>query len=540
MSALAADPITVLVCALGGEGGGVLAEWLYDAAIHCGHSAQTTSVPGVAQRTGATTYYVEVCPMPDAQLGGARPVFSLNPVPGAIDLLVSSELMAAARQVGNGMTSAERTVVVSSTSRTLTVAEKMKLGDGRFDSAALLGAVQRHARRCEVLDMNAIASANGTVISAVMLGAVAASGVLPFPRAAFEAAIREGGRGVEASLRGFAAAYDMISTQQSQRAQAEALVAKALEPQVTLPALPPEAAQAHLPAAALDIVAHGCKRLVDYQDKAYAKLYLERLAAVAQAEQRADPTGAHGGELTRETARWLALWMAFDDIVRVARLKVNAARMERVRREVRARPDEIVRVYDHFKPGIPEVAALVPAGLAHRLLAWDARRRARGAEPWGMPLKLGTHTVHGTIALRMLAALKPLRRRGSRFAIEQALIEQWLDAVRKGTAESWSLGHEVALCGRLIKGYGSTNERGKANLLHVVEHLAPPRPGVDAQQRADSIRAAREAALVDDAGRALDRTLAEHGAPPRPIRAQPIRIHRRKPGSPTAGAAHRR
>ena len=84
-------PITLLVCALGGEGGGVLAEWLVDTAIAAGHSVQSTSIPGVAQRTGATTYYIEVFPRPDAELGGRKPVFSLSPVPGALDLLISSE-----------------------------------------------------------------------------------------------------------------------------------------------------------------------------------------------------------------------------------------------------------------------------------------------------------------------------------------------------------------------------------------------------------------------------------------------------------------
>jgi indolepyruvate ferredoxin oxidoreductase beta subunit len=49
-------PITVLICALGGEGGGVLAEWLVETATHSGYVAQSTSIPGVAQRTGATTY----------------------------------------------------------------------------------------------------------------------------------------------------------------------------------------------------------------------------------------------------------------------------------------------------------------------------------------------------------------------------------------------------------------------------------------------------------------------------------------------------
>jgi len=526
------QPITVLVGALGGEGGGVLAEWLYDTAVHAGHSAQATSIPGVAQRTGATTYYIEVFPLPDSALGGRRPVFSLNAVPGAIDLLVSSELLETVRQIGNGYASAERTLVVSSSSRALTVAEKMQLGDGRHNEAALLATVQRHAQACEVLDMAALARATGTAISAVLLGTIAASGRLPFARAAFEDTIRRSGKGVEASLRGFAAAFDAVAARRASQAQAEALLAPALSEVAAQPALPPlpPALRAQFPEPTHEIIALGHARLVDYQDARYAALYVQRLATVLEAERAADPLCTHGWAITREAARWLALWMAFDDIVRVADLKLRASRAQRVRREVAAREDEIVKLYDHFKPGVPEMAALLPAGLAQRLLAWDERRRAAGHEPWAMPLKIGTHTVLGVLALRFAAGLKGQRRRGSRFAIEQALIERWLAALQRATSEHWALGHEVAQCGRLIKGYGSTNERGKASLLHLIEHLAVPRAGVDAAQRADTVRAAREAALSDDAGRALDQTLAAHGAPPRPLQAQPIHWFKRRPG----------
>ena len=128
-------PISLLICALGGEGGGVLTEWLIDIARHAGYAAQSTSIPGVAQRTGATTYYVEVFPVPFSQLGGRRPVFSLNPVPGALDAMVSSELLETTRQIGNGMSTPQRTLVITSSSRTLTTMERMQLADGRADSA---------------------------------------------------------------------------------------------------------------------------------------------------------------------------------------------------------------------------------------------------------------------------------------------------------------------------------------------------------------------------------------------------------------------
>ncbi|MCW5611377.1 MAG: indolepyruvate oxidoreductase subunit beta family protein [Rubrivivax sp.] len=507
-------PVTVLVCALGGEGGGVLAEWLYGAAVRAGHAAQSTSIPGVAQRTGATTYYVEVAPDPLAE-GVPPPVFGLAPVPGGVDLLVSSELLETARQVAAGMASRERTRILSSTARALTVAEKMALTDGRADAAKLVGALQRHAAQVDLLDFGTLAREAGTAISAVLLGAIAASGVLPLPRAAYEEQIRASGKGVAASLRGFALAFDTLRQRQDQQAAAVALV------QDMLPAA--------APAAPPDLRALARQRLRDYQDEAYARLYDERLARLEAAERAADPAAARGGAIVEEATRWLALWMAFDDVVRVAALKLAASRLARVRREVGARDDEIVRVYDHFKPGVPEFAALLPAPLASRLLAWDRRRIADGREPWALPLKVGAHGVFGALALRFVAALKGQRRRGSRFALEQSLIERWLAAVERGTREHWGLGHELAQCGRLVKGYGSTNERGKDNLLHIVDHLAAgPQP---AAERAAAVRAAREAALADDAGRALDATLVAFGAPKRPPREQVVRWFKRRPAA---------
>ena len=66
--------ITIAVLAMGGEGGGVLADWIVDVAEHAAYHAQTTSVPGVAQRTGATIYYIEL--FPDAAIAstGRLPV----------------------------------------------------------------------------------------------------------------------------------------------------------------------------------------------------------------------------------------------------------------------------------------------------------------------------------------------------------------------------------------------------------------------------------------------------------------------------------
>jgi indolepyruvate ferredoxin oxidoreductase beta subunit len=534
-------PITILVAALGGEGGGVLAEWLVGTAARAGHSVQSTSIPGVAQRTGATTYYIEVVPVADATLGARRPVFSLGPVPGALDLLVSSELLETVRQIGNGMATADATQVLTSTSRSLTVAEKMQLGDGRLDEADLLRIVDAHSREAQAFDMAAAARDAGTVISAVLFGAIAASGALPFAQSDYEATIRRSERGAEASLRGFAKAYATVAAlRNDKRAVQEA--AQAAIAAATVAAVPPrrseriDARLAAFPANVHDLAALGIARLEDYQDAAYAQLYLDRLGRVLAAERAGGTAAGDQHATTREVARYLALWMAFDDIVRVAELKSRASRFERVRREVKADDGDVVAIVDHFKPGTAELAALLPGALAERLLRWDRRRIARGRDPWAWPLRIRTHTVFGLALLRTLASLRGLRRRGSRFAAEQAMIERWLAAVDAGARRDASLGFEIAACGRLVKGYGATNERGKANLLHVIDHLAAAPLFASDAERAAAIRQARAAALADEAGTAFDQALVRHGAPPRPLPAQPIRWVGARPGRAGARA----
>ena len=145
--------VSILLCALGGEGGGVLADWLVDVARIADYPAQATSIPGVAQRTGATTYYLEIYPISNSQLQGRQPVLGLNPLPGILDALVSSELLETARQIGNGFASSDRTCVVSSSSRALTTAEKMVMGDGRRQEAPLLDVISANSLKHYVLDM---------------------------------------------------------------------------------------------------------------------------------------------------------------------------------------------------------------------------------------------------------------------------------------------------------------------------------------------------------------------------------------------------
>lgn len=539
------QPISILLCALGGEGGGVLADWLVDAARHGGLAAQATSIPGVAQRTGATTYYLEIFPTPISELGGRRPVFGLNPLPGRLDLLVSSELLETARQISLGLCSPDRTLLISASNRALTTHEKMQMGDGRMDDAVLLQLLQQHSHASHVLDMVALTRQAGTVVSAVMLGCIAASKLLPLRREDFEFAVHEGqakerqSASQQASLRGFALAWDAMQAQSTQSKFVDAVLTNTLTiPNVTseqIAKLSPELA-ATFPSDMHEMLGLGVARLMDYQGDRYVSLYIQRLREVLASEQRNGTDGACA--VTKETARWLALWMAFDDIVRVADLKSRASRWQRVRMEVKAKTDDVLKVYDHFKPGVPEFAALLPKVFALPLLRWDRQRSASGLSPLALPIKVGTHSVIGMVMLRVLASFKWLRVLGNRYAEEQAMIDAWLKALVRGAQEDVNLGLALAQCGQLIKGYGTTNERGRDNLLHILRHLAPHDVSVDSsarnaetsrdsqahlQKRINAINDARNAALRDAGGIALDQALRAHGAPIREVKAQPIR-----------------
>jgi indolepyruvate ferredoxin oxidoreductase beta subunit len=512
------QPISILLCALGGEGGGVLADWLVDVARHAGYPAQATSIPGVAQRTGATTYYLEVYPLPHSQLQGRLPVLGLNPLPGRLDALVSSELLETARQIGNGLASNDRTLVISASSRALTTAEKMTMGDGRRPEGPLLDVIAAHSLRPHVMDMARLCQESGTLVSAVMLGAIAGSGLLPFTREHYEAVLTGPSKAAQASLRGFASAFDLVTRQREQAQYVEQVMKPAAPMTSASPALPDDVA-AQFPALLHPLMGLAHQRLVEYQGPAYARLYVQRLERLLSAES-ASTDATH--PVTAEASRWLALWMAFDDIIRVADLKSRASRWDRVTQEVKAQEGDVLKVYDHFKPGVPELAALLPQALANRLLRWDRARVARGQAPWSMPLKVARHALWGMASLRFLASLRVLRPLGSRYATEQGLIEEWLGGIEAATRQSPALGLELARCGQLIKGYGSTNERGKDNLLHILRHVCGPASAVPLAEQAQAVARIRQAALQDEAGQALDQALRQHGAPARPVKEQPV------------------
>ncbi|MEX0731245.1 MAG: indolepyruvate oxidoreductase subunit beta family protein [Aquisalimonadaceae bacterium] len=495
-------PITIAIMAMGGQGGGVLANWLVDLAEHGGYIAQTTSVPGVAQRTGATIYYVELFPQEAARKAGREPVLALMPVPGDVDIVIAAEFMEVGRALQRGFITPERTTVIASSHRVYGISEKMAMGDGVLDPEPIRMGVQESAKSFIHFDMEAAAEAQGSVISAVLFGAVAGSDALPFPREAFADAIRRGGIGVEASLRAFDAGERQARGEAAPAAPASTPGAEPVDPELRELV---SRIETRLPQAVRFNAREGVRRLVDYQDPAYARDYLDRVEEIAALETEQGGGEARDYRISAETARHLALWMSYEDTIRVADLKTRAKRFKRVHDEVRAESDQIVYVTEFMHPRVEEICDTLPAGIGRWIL-----NSPRVCSLLGRFTRRGRHIqtakLQGFLLLYTLAGMRRWRRSTLRYAEERARINAWLERVRGLVPADPMLALEVVLCQRLVKGYGDTHARGLSSFNMLIQVLDTHRERSDI---AELLRRLREAALADEGGKALRAALDE-------------------------------
>ena len=494
-------PICIAILAIGGQGGGVLADWIVTTAELNGWYAQATSVPGVAQRTGATIYYVEVFPNK-----GRPPVLALMPTPGDVDIVLAAEFLEAGRAILRGFCTPERTTLICSTHRSYAIGEKSQPGNGLIDPAKTIAAIRRHTSRAVALDMAAIAENHGTVISAVMLGALAASGALPYGRSSFEEAIKAGGVGVAASLKGFAHAYSDVE------AGADGLAAlgenASAAPSAPLaaqhPRIAPIMAEAlrHFPQPVHMLLTAGMRRLADYQDLDYVDEYLERMNRVLQSDRHAGGQ-AHGFALTREAARQIASAMAYDDVIRVADLKIRSSRFERVRKETGIQGAQLLYTTEFMHPRVDEVVGTLPRGLGSWIES-SPRLSAALDRVINKGRRIHTNKLRGFLALYLVAGLRRFRRNTLRHHREMQRLERWLAQVHRLAEMDYPLALEVVKNRRLVKGYSDTHERGDKKFQRVMDAAAQLVGRGDA---ADWVRKLREAALADEEGTALDEVL---------------------------------
>ncbi|WP_306886291.1 indolepyruvate oxidoreductase subunit beta family protein [Amorphus orientalis] len=502
--------IKLAILAVGGQGGGVITSWIVDLAERNGWYAQSTSVPGVAQRTGATVYYVEMVPE-----GEGTPVLGMMPAPGDVDVVLASELMEAGRAIQRGFVSPDRTTLIFSTDRTLAVSEKIVPGDGIADALPVMEAAKEVAKDVRAARLEQLALQNGSVISASLFGALAGSGVLPFARESFEQTIEASGRGVKASLRAFAAGFDAVQVRDGIVEETPAVDAPdIIEPKPAGPVVAgPEKMRrawqalldrihAEFPQAAHGMLLPGLKKVVDFQDVKYGEEYLNRLTKVLEVDKAAGGEG-EGYDFTATAAKYVANAMAYDDVIRVADLKTRGSRFERVNAEVRATPEQLVEITEFMHPRLEEICGILPASLGRGILAREGLSK-RLDRLINKGRRVRTDTIRGFVTLYAIGSLRGYRRRTLRHQIEVAHLEEWLKLACDTVRDDYQLGVEVLRARRLIKGYSDTHVRGEAKFDRVLSAVPLLKGREDA---ATWLHRLIDAALKDEKGTMLDGAL---------------------------------
>ena len=499
--------ITIAILAMGGEGGGVLADWLVDLAEHNGYLAQTTSVPGVAQRTGATIYYLEMFAKANIP-EGQTPVLALSPFPGQVDIVLASELMEAGRALQRGLVTPDRTTLITSSHRVYAMTERIAMGDGRVDSDKLLAGVQAASRQLIAADFAALSENFGGLIGPALYGALAASEILPFTRQQFEETIQRSGIGVTPSLQTFALGY-----QEAQRQLKGHPSPELADPNHASPAPPPAVgprlaemaqhiAKGYCSHAQPNLLA-GIARLTDYQDEGYARLYLDRMDQLKLQVART----VLGDEIIAEAARHLALWMSYEDTVRVADLKTRRSRFTRVSQEVKQSSDQLLEINEFLHPRTEEIADTLPAPIGKWLMktAWARQLIGRFTQQ-GRIVK--TSSLRGYLMLYVIAELRRWRPQSLRYQQEQQRITAWLETISGLLQTHDALALEVVKMQQLVKGYGDTHSRGWRNFQRLMTALPLLQNQTDAVTRLQKLK---QLALNDDTEQEVVMSLRAQG-----------------------------
>ena len=477
--------VKILICAMGGEGGGVLMNWIVRAAWAKGYPVQATSVPGVAQRTGATTYYIEMFPQ-SLSSASPKPNFALIPTSGEVDLLIATEAAEAARAVGNGFITPDRTHLIASTARAYLMPEKMAMADGRIDDERLHSILNESARKCILFDANKAAKEAGAIVNSVMLGAIAASDLIGIGIDDFKEAIKLEGKAVASNISGLNKGYAIGKGENKHSKDASHSMSQ-----------PQSLSNRGFPDSIQPTLRHALNRLTDYQNKVYAELYLSRLENFKEGDVN----------LLEVIAKQLALRMSYEDIIRVAQVKIRSERFDRIKVEAHKSSDDIIIVTDFFKPGIAEISDMLPPRIGKKLLAWGEKRNK--IDNFGFNMEVKTTSVNGFFKLWFLAKLKWWRPKSFRWKIEQNNIDDWLNKVLSASLINKEFAVEVGELSRLIKGYGSTHRRGLRNFLYIMDNLVNPilKAGEFPNDAAEKLRLARNTVNKDPNASNLNKLL---------------------------------
>lgn len=448
----------VLIGTVGGQGGGVLSDWLVHGLLESGWGASSIGLLGLSQRAGTVTYYCEGAPGRDVPR-----VASMFGVPGEVDLVIGQELLELGRILAAGF-AAPHAVIVGNSARYLTTAEKMPAEGGVYDTSIIVNAARQLAPdRHYLFDAQRLVVEAGLPplsSNAILLGAAVASPVLNLPREGFHTAIERSQVSVKANIAAFNLGYERVRDGSLPRTMVSGvkLPQEASETvRQRLSAIEGRASQeayrelvdqcaAEFPAEVMSVLAEALYRLIDFQDARYAEDYIGRLRSMAA-------RGPSAQKLLAAYARHLANWLSYEDVSRVAQLKTRRQRFAGIEQEYEVNGQRYV-VVDYLVPDTEQVLGALPAGLA-RLIENIGRRLFSNFDRLKFPLRIKTSTVVGYWLMRLIAAQRRFRRGSLRHRQELALIERWELAIIQHL-ERPEFASLVVDAARVVKGYGRT------------------------------------------------------------------------------------
>ncbi|MDH5748670.1 MAG: hypothetical protein OEY85_05100, partial [Rhodospirillales bacterium] len=343
-------------------------------------------------------------------------------------------------------------------------------------------------------DLKTVSEHAGSIINAVLLGALAATGKLVAGQEVFEAVVREGGKAVESNLAGFSAGMNLVGN-----AKQESLPLKRNVKELNTDKYDSLSA---FPDKLHKILSLGISRTIEYQSPKYSDLFLARVRRILAADKTASDKKSY--ELSNEVARYLALRMTYEDVLRVAALKTRAERLMDIRNKSGG-PRDVVEVLDYFKPGIEEIRAVLPPIISAVLKPFEAQTFHR---PFKGGITIKSTSITGYYTLRFLAKLKWWRPSSSRFKAEQRNIDDWLAEIINLAKQDYELALEYTKCANLLKGYGDTYRQGLTNFGTITSALGKLQQRSNA---AENLKTLREAALKDPDGSSLNQAIESIG-----------------------------
>ena len=455
--------IKILIPAVGGQGGGVLTEWIYQAFLLESFNVQSISLPGLAQRTGSTIYYIEACKNSENKI-----VFSQYPVPGHIDIILSQEFLELGRILELGYGS-DNTFVISSTHRVYSTIEKLPIGSGVYTDDNLKSIAEKYSSKFIGVNALSLAKKNGMndlSVNAILLGLLSASGSIPISKKSFRDSISNFGIAVENNLTAFDLGFDYLKKnfdlktedeetdnssftsydlKNRDKKQIEKLLGKV---------------ENIFPEYLYFLLEEALIRLTDYQSINYAKKYLNIIEDIYELEKTSPDSE---NRLTEIVIKNLALMMSYEDGIRVSELKVRSSRFNRIKEEMSIKDDQIYNVKDYLKPDSEEVYGLFPNIVVVPFLNFLGTDFFKKIWNRKTPLTFGqtpvTTSFLGYLRLWVISKLKFIRPYSYRYKKEFLVINKYIDSIQNYAKSDYELACIVAKSGSIIKGYGKVRRR---------------------------------------------------------------------------------